>query len=75
MRVLPWHDLKEAKSGKYISLRNVVISGQAFEAEPAGIEIVESQKSKVKSQKLIIDGQLYIMYEGKKYNVMGVMME
>jgi lysophospholipase L1-like esterase len=75
VRVLPWHDLKEAKSGKYIALRNVVISGQAFEAEPAGIEIVESQKSKVKSQKLIIDGQLYIIRDGKKYNVMGVMME
>lgn len=34
VRVLPWHDYGEEKDSKYICLRNVVISGQAFTAEP-----------------------------------------
>ena len=34
VHVLPWHDYGEEKDSKYICLRNVVISGQAFAAEP-----------------------------------------
>ncbi len=34
VRVLPWHDYGEERDSKYICLRNVVISGQAFAAEP-----------------------------------------
>ncbi len=33
VRILPWHNAAEAKDSKYIALRNVVIAGQAFEAE------------------------------------------
>ena len=36
-----------------------------------GMEIVESQKSKVESKKLIINGQLYILHNGTMYNVQG----
>ena len=68
IRVLPWHNLAEAKSGKYIALRNVVISGQAFEVEPAGLE---SQELRVKSQKIIKNGQIIIIRNGKSYNVLG----
>ena len=34
VRILPWHDYGEEKDSKYVCLRNVVISGQAFAAEP-----------------------------------------
>ena len=36
-----------------------------------GMEIVESQKSKVESKKLIRDNQLYILHNGTMYNVQG----
>ena len=36
-----------------------------------GVEEVGSQKSDVRSQKLLRDGQLYIMYEGRMYDVRG----
>ena len=44
-----------------------------IEAETAqGIETVESQKSKVESgEKILRDGQLYILYKGTMYNVQG----
>lgn len=40
--------------------------------EATNIEIVNSQDSAVKSQKLIRDGQLIIIRDGVQYNVMGV---
>ena len=36
------------------------------------IELVESQEPQAKSQKMIVNGQLYIMYEGQMYNVQGL---
>lgn len=36
------------------------------------IELVESQEPQTKSQKMIVNGQLYIMYEGQMYNVQGL---
>ncbi|MBR2166877.1 MAG: DUF5123 domain-containing protein, partial [Paludibacteraceae bacterium] len=36
------------------------------------IELVESQEPKANSQKMIVNGQLYIMYEGQMYNVQGL---
>ena len=70
VRVLPWHNLGESKSGKYICVKNVVISGQAFGAE-TGVEHV-SQEPIANSQKLIKNGQLFILRDGKTYNALGV---
>ena len=70
VRVLPWHNLGESKSGKYICVKNVVISGQAFEAG-TGVEHV-SQEPIANSQKLIKNGQLFILRDGKTYNALGV---
>jgi len=69
VRVLPWHNLGEAKSGKYIALRNVVISGQAFEA--TAVEAVSHQPSAVSVEKMILGGQLFILRDGKTYNALG----
>ena len=65
MRVLPWHEFSSG-SGKYILLRDVTIEGQAF--APEG---VESQELRVKSQKIIKNGQIIIIRNGKSYNVLG----
>lgn len=70
VRILPWHNLGEAKSGKYICVKNVVISGQAFEAQPSeGVEYI--QQPTVGSQKIMRDGQLLILRDGKIYNAVG----
>lgn len=70
VRILPWHNLGEAKSGKYICVKNVVISGQAFEAQPVeGVEYI--QQPTVGSQKIMRDGQLLILRDGKIYNAVG----
>lgn len=70
VRILPWHNLGEAKSGKYICVKNVVISGQAFEAQPGeGVEYI--QQPTVGSQKIMRDGQLLILRDGKIYNAVG----
>ncbi|MBR6116618.1 MAG: hypothetical protein IKP93_03990 [Paludibacteraceae bacterium] len=70
VRILPWHNLGEAKSGKYICVKNVVISGQAFEAQPGeGVEYI--QQPTVGSQKIMRDGQLLILRDGKIYNAAG----
>ncbi len=65
VRVLPWHE-NTSGSGKYIALRNVVIEGVAF--EPTA---VESAECKVQSAKLMRNGQLLILKNGKTYNVVG----
>ena len=50
--------------------------GNSFEVtvkDPAtGIDEVESQKSKVESQKLLINGKLFILREGNMYDASGV---
>lgn len=75
VRVLPWHNYADAKSGKYIALRNVVISGQAFEAGTTAIETVSNQPSAVSVEKTIRNGQLLITRDGKTYNVLGTMVK
>jgi hypothetical protein len=42
-------------------------------AEEQGVEIVESGASKVESRKVLRNGQIYLMYNGKMYNVLGMM--
>ena len=43
----------------------------AYRPAAQGIETVESQKSKVESRKIIQDGQLFILRDGKKYSIIG----
>ena len=68
VRVLPWHE-HDSGSGKYILLRDVTIEGQAFEPTE-GIDQV-SQQPTANSQKLIQDGQILILRNGKTYTVTG----
>ena len=64
------HDAPDAPAGMVKRARIVENNQVATE-----IEIVESQKSKVESQKLIINGQLIIIRDGQKYTVMGVKLQ
>jgi len=43
----------------------------AIYKEPTGVEAVESQKSKVESTKIIRDGQVLIIRDGKTFNLLG----
>ena len=70
LRILPWHNYGEEKDSKYICLRNVVISGQAFAADPKGIEQITNDQSPI-TNKVIKDGQLLIIRAGKTYNAQG----
>ena len=72
VRVLPWHNYADAKSGKYIALRNVVISGQAFEVTDVDPLTANHSPLTVKS---IRNGQLLITRDGKTYNVLGTMVK
>ncbi len=66
-------DIMAAGEGIYNQAKSDLEAQRKAEEEeqPTGIEEVESQKSKVESQKVLIDGQLYIMYKGQMYNVQG----
>ncbi len=72
VRVLPWHDYGEEKDSKYICLRNVVISGQAF--EPTGTA-VDNMNLPSLADKVIRNGQLLITRNGKTYNALGQMVK
>lgn len=71
VRILPWHNLGEVKSGKYICVKNLVIQGLAFDptAEPeTGIDTFQNE---VKCTKIIRNGQVVILRAGKTYNLLG----
>ena len=46
-----------------------------FEEIKEGIEEVSGQPSEVRTQKILRNGQLYIMYEGQMYDVRGARVE
>ena len=70
VRVLPWHDLGEVKSGKYICLKNVIIEGQAF--EPAAIDHTNIA---VKANKRIVNGVFIIEKNSVLYNAQGAVIK
>lgn len=70
VRVLPWHNIAEEKSGKYICLKDVKIQGQAV----SPTDLMETQEE-VQGEKIWQDGQLIIIKNGVKYNVLGVVIE
>ena len=69
VRILPWHNLGEAKSGKYICVKNVVIEGQAFEPVQGNLTPTLPSKEGVK---ILRDGVLLIERNGAVYNVQGM---
>ena len=71
VRILPWHDYGEVKDSKYICLRNVVISGQAFEGGQTSIENTAFQSQEGKVSKILRNGQLLIIRDGIEYNAIG----
>ena len=73
VRILPWHDYGEVKDSKYIGLRNVSIEGMAFEPGEEGIEEVSSslQGAGMPVRKIILNGQIFILRNGKTYSVTG----
>ena len=73
VRILPWHNLGEAKSGKYICVKNVKIEGIAFEPEQ-GIDSVTGNPSPV-TYKVLKDGHLLILKNGVMYNAQGAIVK
>ena len=71
VRILPWHDYGEVKDSKYICLRNVVISGQAFEAGTTSVENMAFPSHEGKAAKILQNGQLFIIRDGIVYNAIG----
>ena len=69
VRILPWHNLGEAKSGKYICVKNVVISGQAFDPSEQAIDQLVNRQSS--NRKYIKDGRLLILRADKTYTLQG----
>ncbi|MBQ6978331.1 MAG: hypothetical protein IJQ18_06830 [Paludibacteraceae bacterium] len=73
VRILPWHDYGEVKDSKYIGLRNVRIEGMAFEPGEEGIEEVSSslQGAGMPVCKILLNGQILILRNGKTYSATG----
>lgn len=71
VRILPWHDHGEVKDSKYICLRNVVISGQAFEAGTTSVENMAFPSQDGKVAKILQNGQLCIIRDGIVYTAIG----
>ena len=69
VRLLPWWDTAISKDGKYFCVKNVRIEGQAFEPSSTGVESI--QTSEVSIQKVIRDGQLFILRNGVEYTING----
>ena len=77
VRLLPWHESGEEKSGKYICVKNVKIEGLAFDpSENPGEGIEEtpfpSGEGRGEATKLLRNGQLLIEKNGKVYNALGI---
>jgi hypothetical protein len=70
VRILPWHNYADPKSGKYICVKNVVIEGQAFESGTTGLDQITNLQSPI-TNKVIKDGRLLILRDGKTYNALG----
>lgn len=73
VRILPWHDYGEVKDSKYIGLRNVSIEGMAFDPGEEGIEEVSSylQGAGMPVRKILLNGQIFILRNGKTYTATG----
>ena len=68
VRILPWHNLGEVKSGKYICVKNVQIEGLAFDPKAEGIDAINTP---IHATKIIRDGKVMIVRDGIRYDVLG----
>ena len=51
--------------------KQIVIGRSDMPQTPTGMDEVESQKSKVESTKILRNGRLYILHNGRMYDVTG----
>ncbi|MBO4666139.1 MAG: Omp28-related outer membrane protein [Paludibacteraceae bacterium] len=68
-----WEVVGKARNGKEIKLTGT--SAIDYEGKPEGIEEVEGQPSEIRSKKILRDGHLMIIREGKMYNAQGAQVE
>ena len=68
VRVLPWHENNDEKSGKYICVKDVRIEGQAFVSSSTAID---NANARTEAVKILCNGQLLIIRDNKTYNVLG----
>ncbi len=66
-------EIRLENTQKAMYLKSIEISYQKLEEPelPSGVGTVEGQEPRAKSQKLLIDGQLYIIHNGQYYNILG----
>lgn len=71
VRILPWHDNAEVKSGKYICVKDVRIEGQMFDGSQEGVDnILPSDTNR--ATKILRDGKLLIIHNGGIYTPTGI---
>ena len=72
VRILPWHENADVKSGKYICIKNVLIEGQAF--DPSAMDGIENTTTEqnTKATKIMLNGEITIIKDGKMYNTLGI---
>lgn len=71
VRILPWHDNADVKSGKYICVKEVRIEGQVFNGPGEGIENILFPETN-KATKILHEGQLLIIHNGSIYSPTGM---
>ena len=70
IRILPWHEAGEEKSGKYICVKNLVIEGQCFTG--TDLDITPSADSQVRNaRKILKNGQIIILHGQDRFTVLG----
>lgn len=57
IRLLPWHETSSVGSGKYICVKNVVIEGQAFEADGTALTQLQQDANVVSVRYYSVDGK------------------
>lgn len=66
VRILPWHENADSKSGKYICVKNVMIGGMCF--SESGIKNLDDA---TRAAKIIENGQVVILRGDSRYDVTG----
>lgn len=69
IRVYPWYNTSSAVTGKWLCLSQAFISGRVESAEGSSLFTVEANPSG--TQKVMLDGQLYLIRNGLTYTTMG----
>ena len=70
VRVLPWIEDSNPRANKYLCMRHVRIEGQAFEPSSEDIDQITNDQSSI-TNKVLRNGQLFILRDGKTFNILG----